>query len=107
MHHLSFNLSLKMKKLTLSILFGLGLVSQIHDLTAEDSKTLDFKYLVLSETVIEDMAAFESLQKGWSTWLNDNNIKTKKILVNVDVHKCKYVSLVIRNLSYYKFNHLY
>ena len=64
-----------MKKLALSILLGLGLVSQIHDLTAEDSKTLDFKYLVLSETVIEDMDAFESLQKGWSTWLNGNNIK--------------------------------
>ena len=64
-----------MKKLTLSLLLGLGLVSQIHDLTAEDSKPLDYKYLVLSETVIEDMDAFEALQKGWSSWLNDNNIK--------------------------------
>jgi hypothetical protein len=64
-----------MKKLTLSLMLGLGLVTQIHDLTAEDSKPLDYKYLVLSETVIEDMDAFEALQKGWSSWRNDNNIK--------------------------------
>ena len=64
-----------MKKITLSLMLGLGLVSQTHDLTAQDSKALDYKYLVLSETVIEDMDAFEALQKGWSSWRNDNNIK--------------------------------
>ena len=63
-----------MKKLTLSLLLVLGLVSQIHHLTAQTSKPLDYKYLVLSETVIEDMVAFEALQKGWSSWRNDNNI---------------------------------
>ena len=64
-----------MKKLTLSLLLGLGLMSQTHDLTAQNTKPLDYKYLVLSETVIEDMDAFEALQKGWSSWRIDNNIK--------------------------------
>ena len=72
---LRFKAKYEMKKLTLPLLLGLGLMSQTHDLTAQNSKPLDYKYLVLSEKVIEDMNAFEALQKGWSSWRNDNNIK--------------------------------
>lgn len=64
-----------MKKITLYLLLGLCLISKIHNLTAQNTKPLDYKYLVLSETVIENMDAFEALQKSWASWRNDNNIK--------------------------------
>jgi hypothetical protein len=62
-----------MKKLTLSLMLGLGLVSQIHDLTAEDSKPLDYNYLVLNETLIEDLPAFKALHSEWQSWICDTN----------------------------------
>ena len=73
-----------MKKLTLSLMLGLGLVSQIHDLTAEDSKPLDYNYLVLNETIIEDLAAFKALHSGWQSWLKNNNINLKEYSVWTD-----------------------
>ena len=88
-----------MKKLTLSILLGLGLISQIHDLTAEDSKPLDYNYLVLNETIIEDLAAFKALHSGWQSWLKNNNINLKEYSVWTDSQGHGYTAQLFKSLA--------
>jgi hypothetical protein len=88
-----------MKKLTLSILLGLGLISQIHDLKAEDSKPLDYTYLVLNETLIEDLPAFKSLHSEWQSWLKNSNIKLKEYSVWTDSQGNGYATKVFKSLA--------
>ena len=88
-----------MKKLTLSLMLGLGLVSQIHDLTAEDSKPLDYNYLVLNETIIEDLAAFKALHSGWQSWLKNNNINIKEYSVWTDSQGHGYSTQLFKSLA--------
>jgi hypothetical protein len=88
-----------MKKLTLSLMLGLGLVTQIHDLTAQDSKPLDYKYLVLDETIIEDLAAFKALHSGWQSWLKKNNINLKEYSVWTDSQGHGYTTQLFKSLA--------
>jgi len=94
-----------MKKLTLSLMLGLGLVSQIHDLTAEDSKPLDYNYLVLNETIIEDLAAFKALHSGWQSWLKNNNINLKEYSVWTDSQGHGYTAQLFKSLAEVEENH--
>ena len=88
-----------MKKLNLSLILGLCLASQTHDLTAEDSKPLDYNYLVLNETIIEDLAAFKSLHIGWQSWLKNNNLKIKEYTVWTDSQGHGYSTQLFKSLA--------
>ncbi len=88
-----------MKNFTLSLMLGLGLVTQIHDLTAQDSKPLDYKYLVLNETIIEDLAAFKALHSGWQSWLKKNDIKLIEYSVWTDTQGHGYTSRLFKSLA--------
>jgi hypothetical protein len=88
-----------MKKLTLSLILGLCLASQTHDLTAEDSKPLDYNYLVLNETIIEDLAAFKALHIGWQSWLKNNNLKIKEYTVWTDSQGHGYSTQLFKSLA--------
>ena len=88
-----------MKKLTLSLLLGLGFVSQTHDLTAEDSKPLEYTYLVLGETVIEDLDAFKSLHSKWQAWLKENDVKLQEYAVWTDSQGHGYTTQLFKSLA--------
>jgi len=88
-----------MKNFTLSLMLGLGLVTQIHDLTAQGSKPLDYKYLVLNETIIEDLAAFKALHSGWQSWLKKNDIKLIEYSVWTDTQGHGYTSQLFKSLA--------
>ena len=60
---------------------------------------MDYRYLVLNETILEDLEAFKALHSGWQSWLKSNDIKLREYSVWGDSQGHGYTAQLFKSLA--------